>query len=180
MPGGNSVVNGDFESGQAGWNLSGSSPSGVEQQPGTNDRALRLATAFVPNPGVPGAEGSDGGNSTWSQTVEIPGGRPFLALAYRVESQEGDEGQDKFELILVRENHPPVYLLVQQSSSEWQYRFFDLSAYAGQQATLILNVYESSPYRRTSALVDQVVISDVTAGEGIAPSHFLHIPTVMR
>jgi len=178
--GGNSVVNGDFESGQTGWTQSGSSPSGVEQQPGTDDHALRLATAFVPNSGVPGTEGSDGGNSTWSQSFQIPGGRPFLALAYRVESQEGENGQDKFEVILVRENHPPDYLLVQTHGSEWQYRFFDLSAYAGQQATLILNVYESSPYRRTSALVDQVVLSDVTRGESIIPSHFIYAPAILR
>ena len=178
-PGGNSVVNGDFESGADGWTVGGSSPSAVEQQPGTTDRALRLATAFVPNPGVPGAEGSDGGNSTWSQPVQIPAGRPFLALAYRVESGESSDSHDKFEVILAGENRSPDYLVVQSHSSDWQYRFFDLSAYAGQRATLIFNVYETSPQRRTSALIDQVVLSDV-AQEIVIHSYFLYAPGVMR
>ena len=178
-PGGNAVVNGDFESGLAGWSVGGSSPSAVEQQPGTSDHALRLATAFVPNVGVPGEEGSDGGNSTWSQQIQIPAGRPFLALAYRVESQESADGHDKFEIILAAENQPPDYLLAQTQGSDWRYRFFDLAVYAGQNATLILNVYESSPNRRTSALVDQVVLSDVTAAT-FTPSYFLYAPGVMR
>lgn len=178
-PGGNGVVNGDFESGQAGWTIGGSSPSAVEQQPGTSDHALRLATAFVSNPGVPGAEGSDGGNSTWSQQVQVPAGRPFLALAYRVESQESSTDHDKFEVIVAAEGRLPDYPIVQQTSSGWQYRFFDLSAYAGQSVTLILNVYETSPHRRTSALVDQIVLSDV-ARETFTPSYFLYAPAVMR
>ncbi|MCL4835599.1 MAG: hypothetical protein KJZ86_24380 [Caldilineaceae bacterium] len=178
-PGGNSVVNGDFEAGETGWQTGGSSPSALEQQPGTSDRALRLATAFVPNPGVPGAEGSDGGNSTRSQQVEIPPGRPFLALAYQVESQESGPEHDKFEVIVVAEGRSPDYLLVQHTSSFWRYRFFDLSAYAGQRVTLILNVYETSPHRRTSALVDQVVIGDVAA-PNFTPSFYLYVPGVMR
>ena len=178
-PGGNAVVNGDFENGGAGWTSGGSSPSAVEQQPGTSDRALRLATAFVANPGVPGAEGSDGGNSTWIQSVQIPPGRPFLALAYRVESQESSNEHDKFEVIVAAENRSPVYLIVQHTSSDWQYRFFDLSAYAGQSATLILNIYETSPNRRTSALVDQIILSDV-ARETFTPSYFIYAPAVMR
>ncbi len=181
-PGGNAVVNGDFENGQAGWTIGGSSPSAVEQQPGTNDHALRLATAFVANLGVPGAEGSDGGNSTWSQQVQVPAGRPFLALAYRVESQESSADQDKFEVILAAENRSPDYLIVQPAGSPWQYRFFDLSAYAGQTATLILNVYETSPNRRTSALVDGIVLSDVSRTPPVefAPTNFLFLPGVMR
>lgn len=177
--GGNRVVNGDFESGASGWNASGSSPSAVEQQPGTSDHALRLATAFVPNPGVPGAEGSNGGNSTWSQTVDIPTGRPFLALAYHVQSQESSTEHDKFEIIVAAEGRSPAYLLTQHTSSPWQYRFFDLSSFAGQRATLILNVYETSPHRRTSALVDQVVIGDVAA-QPTAPSYFLYVPGVSK
>ena len=180
--GGNAVVNGDFEDGQAGWTVGGSSPSAVEQQPGTSDHALRLATAFVANPGVPGAEGSDGGNSTWSQSVQIPPGHPFLALAYRVESGESGGDHDKFEVIVAAEGRSPDYLIVQHTSSDWQYRFFDLSAYAGQNATLILNVYETSPHRRTSALVDGIALSDVsrTPPVDFAPTNFLFLPGVMR
>ena len=181
-PGGNAVVNGDFENGETGWTIGGSSPSAVEQQPGTSDHALRLATTFIANPGVPGGEGSDGGNSTWSQSMQIPTGHPFLALAYRVESQESSADHDKFEAIVVAENQPPVYLIVQPTSSDWQYRFFDLSAYAGQSATLILNVYETSPNRRTSALVDQIVLSDVsrTLPPDSVLTNFLYLPGVMR
>lgn len=178
-PGGNRVRNGDFESGVEGWTISGSSPSAVEQQPGTSDHALRLATAFAPNPGVPGAEGSDGGNSTWSQGVEIPTEQPYLALAFRVESQEVGDEHDKFEVILAPEDQPPAYLLTRQRSSDWQYRFFDLSAWAGQRATLILNVYETSPHRRTSALVDQVTIASV-AQERAIHTHFLYAPGITR
>ncbi|MFZ1757386.1 MAG: carboxypeptidase-like regulatory domain-containing protein [Caldilineaceae bacterium] len=184
-PGGNAVVNGDFESEGMAWQIGGSSPSAVEQQPGTSDHALRLATNFVPNPGVPGAEGSDGGNSTWSQQVQVPAGRPFLALAYRVEGQESSTDHDKFEVIVAAENRSPEYLLTQHTGSDWRYRFFDLSAFAGQRATLILNVYETSPNRRTSALVDQVVLSDVTYTPAaptvpFVPNHFVFVPSVQK
>ena len=53
------------------------------------------------------------------------------------------------------------YLLVQRQGSGWQYRSFDMGQYAGKEITLILNVYETSPNRRTSALVDLVTLSDV-------------------
>ena len=114
--------------------------------------------------------------------MQIPTGHPFLALAYRVESQESSADHDKFEAIVVAENQPPVYLIVQPTSSDWQYRFFDLSAYAGQSATLILNVYETSPNRRTSALVDQIVLSDVsrTLPPDSVLTNFLYLPGVMR
>ena len=111
--------------------------------------------------------------------MQIPPGRPFLALAYRVESQESGNEHDKFEVIVAAENRSPVYLIVQHTSSDWQYRFFDLSAYAGQSATLILNIYETSPNRRTSALVDQIILSDV-ARETFTPSYFIYAPAVMR
>lgn len=169
-PGHNPVMNGNFESELAGWQIGGSSPVGVEQQPGTSDNALRLAQTFVPNPGVPGAEGSDGGNSTVVQRVRLPQGRPFLAFAYRVESGESGPGHDKFEVIAAADGQPADYLLVQHQASGWQYRSVDLSRYAGQEITLIFNVYETSPHRRTSALLDVVTISDVSVqDEGSNP-----------
>ncbi|RME51291.1 MAG: carboxypeptidase regulatory-like domain-containing protein, partial [Caldilineae bacterium] len=70
----NVVLNGDFEQGGSGWNTGGSSPLAMEQQPGTQDHAAHLATAFTPNPGVPGAEGSNGGNSTLHQRIQVPYG----------------------------------------------------------------------------------------------------------
>ncbi|MCB0116419.1 MAG: hypothetical protein KDD84_20115, partial [Caldilineaceae bacterium] len=95
---GNAIVNGDFEDGLTGWQVSGSAPQAVQQQPETGDHALRLATSFVANPGVPGEDGSEGGNSTISQQITVPGGQPYLALAYRFESQETDPGHDRFEV----------------------------------------------------------------------------------
>ena len=102
----------------------------------------------MPNVGVPGTEGSDGGNSTVSQRVSVPTGRPYLAFAYRVVSDEPSSGNDSFEVIAVQEGQAANYMLVQRYSSNWQYRSFNMSQYAGREITLIFNVYETSPNRR--------------------------------
>ncbi|MCZ0941114.1 MAG: hypothetical protein OXJ55_20925 [Caldilineaceae bacterium] len=162
-PGTNAVTNGDFENAFNSWTKSGSSSSQIEAQPGTSDHALRLASEFVPNDGVPGTEGSDGGNSTVSQRVTVPTGRPYLAIAYKVETTEPDTGTDKFEVIAVEDGQPANYMLVQSQSSGWQYRSFDMAQYAGKEINLIFNVYETSPNRRTTALIDVVTLSDVPA-----------------
>ena len=160
-PSTNAVTNGDFENEFTSWTKSGSSLSQIEGQPNTSDHALRLASTFVPNVGVPGTEGSDGGNSTVSQRVSVPTGRPYLAFAYRVVSDEPSSGNDSFEVIAVQEGQAANYMLVQRYSSNWQYRSFNMSQYAGREITLIFNVYETSPNRRTSALIDLVTLSDV-------------------
>ena len=170
-PKANAVTNGDFENDLSGWTQSGSSSSQTEGQPNTSDHALRLASVFAPNVGVPGTEGSDGGNSTVSQRVRVPAGRPYLAFAYRLESAESDSGSDSFEVIALEDGQPANYLLIQRQSSGWQYRSFDMGQYAGKEITLIFNVYETSPNRRTSALIDLVTLSDVPAqstGSGAA------------
>lgn len=159
----NVVTNGDFESDFSGWTKSGSSSSQIEAQAGASDHALRLASDFVPNEGVDGTEGSDGGNSTVSQQFTVPTGRPYLAFAYKVETAEPDTGTDSFEVIVVEEGQPANYFLVQRVSSGWQYRSLDMGQYAGKVITLIFNVYETSPNRRTSALIDVVTLSDVPA-----------------
>ena len=185
-PSANAVTNGDFENSFTGWTKSGSSLSQIEGQAGTADHALRLASSFVPNVGVPGTEGSDGGNSTVSQRVSVPTGRPFLAFAYRMESDEPTTGADSFEVIAVEDGQPANYMLVQQQSSGWQYRSLNMSQYAGKEITLIFNVYETSPNRRTGVLIDLVTLSHVPAqttgsGGGAAASPRpadLHAPIV--
>ena len=162
-PGTNAVSNGDFENSFTGWTKSGSSSSVIEAQAGASDHALRLASEFVANAGVTGTEGSDGGNSTVSQRVTVPTGRPYLAIAYKVETTEPVTGTDKFEVIAAEDGQAANYMLVQRTGSGWQYRSFDMSQYAGKEINLIFNVYESSPNRRTSALVDVVTLSDVPA-----------------
>ena len=178
VPGENRVQNGAFESGLEGWQVSGSSPLAVEQQPGTGDHALRLATGFVPNPGVPGEEGSEGGNSTVSQKLQVPEGHPYLVFAYQVESQESEPGHDKFEVILAQEGKPANYVLVQETSRPWQYTFLDLGAYAGQEITLLFNVYQSSPQRPTTARLDLVTVAD--AGPPPVFPNSLFLPLVQR
>ena len=162
-PGTNAVTNGDFENAFDSWTKSGSSSSQIEVQAGASDHALRLASSFVANDGVTGTEGSDGGNSTVTQRVTVPTGRPYLALAYKVDTDEPDTGTDKFEVIAVEDGQPANYMLVQRQSSGWQYRSFDMGQYAGKEINLIFNVYESSPNRRTTALIDVVTLSDVPA-----------------
>ena len=162
-PSTNAVTNGDFENDFTSWTKSGSSLSQIEGQPNTSDHALRLASSFVPNAGVAGTEGSDGGNSTVSQQVSVPSGRPYLAFAYRVVSDEPDSDKDSFEVIAVEDGQPANYLLTQRQSSGWLYRSFNMTQYAGKEITLIFNVYETSPNRRTSALIDLVTLSDVPA-----------------
>lgn len=162
-PGTNAVTNGDFEDAFNNWTKSGSSTSEIQGQAGTSDHALRLASAFVANAGVPGTEGSDGGNSTVSQRVTVPTGRPYLAFAYKVESSETVTNTDKFEVIAVEDGQPANYLLVQHQSSGWQYKSINMGQYAGKTINLIFNLYETSPNRRTSALIDLVTLSDVPA-----------------
>ena len=162
-PGTNAVTNGDFENAFNSWTKSGSSSSQIEAQPGASDHALRLASEFVPNDGVPGTEGSDGGNSTVSQRVTVPTGRPYLAIAYKVETAEPETGTDKFEVIAVEDGQAANYMLVQRVGSGWQYRSFNMAQYAGKTINLIFNVYETSPNRRTTALIDVVTLSDVPA-----------------
>jgi hypothetical protein len=172
----NVIQNGDFEAGLTGWQSGGSSPLAVEQQANTGDHALRLGTAFVPNPGVPGEEGSDGGNSTVIQSVTVPTNHPYLAFAYTVASQETEAGHDKFEVIVVRDGHPADYLYIQETGSGWRYRFLDLSAYTGESITLIFNLYQSSPFRPTSVTIDMITVSDT------APpmTEWLYLPSVAR
>ena len=160
-PSTNAITNGDFENDFSGWAKSGSSTSAIEGQTGTSDHALRLASGFVPNDGVPGTEGSDGGNSTVSQRVTVPTGRPYLAFAYSVETDEPTGGGDGFEVIAIEDGQTPSYMLVQRTGSGWQYRSFNMIRYAGKEINLVFNVYETSPNRRTSALIDLVTLSDV-------------------
>jgi hypothetical protein len=156
-PASNAVTNGDFEAGLTGWTFGGSCPVAVEVQPGSGDHALHLATSFVANPGVPGEENSPGGNSTVSQNLHVPAGQPYLALRYRVDSQETSTGHDKFEVIVIK-NNQPSYLQVRETAIPWTTFSVDLSAFAGSDVTLIFNVYQSSPNRLTSAYIDQVMI----------------------
>ncbi len=172
----NAVQNGDFEENLAGWQPSGSSPIAVQQQTNTGDHALRLGTGFVPNPGVPGEDGSEGGNSTVSQQVVIPQRWPYLAFASRFESQESESGHDRFEAILIVEGESPRYLYVQETAADWRYRFFDLSEFGGRQALLIFNVYQSSPLRPSSALLDVVTVSDTAP----AANAWIYLPQVAR
>ncbi|MGB0387825.1 MAG: hypothetical protein ACPGWR_23650 [Ardenticatenaceae bacterium] len=191
LPENNPVVNGNFESDLTAWQPSGSNPLAVEEMADSDDHALRLGTAFVADPNVPGADGpATGGNSTISQTVRIPDGNPVLSLLYKVESEETDGGNgscadranilhDRFEIIIDKEGDPANYILCQDTASQWRYDSFDLSAYAGQQINLIINVYETSPNLRTNALIDQIVIGESpqlpqpepTATPTITPTH---------
>jgi hypothetical protein len=156
----NVLENGDFEAGLTGWQPGGSSPLAVEQQANTGDHALRLGTAFVPNPGIPGEEGSDGGNSTVMQQIDVPVGHPYLAFAYKMDSQEVEAGHDKFEVVILRQGQPADYLYQQETASAWRYRFLDLSNYAGETVMLVLNLYQSSPFRPSSVTIDMVTVSD--------------------
>jgi hypothetical protein len=172
----NVVQNGDFEAGMEAWQSSGSSPLAVEQQANTGDHALRLGTGFVPNPGVPGEEGSDGGNSTVMQQIHVSAGHPYLAFAYKMDSQETEAGHDKFEVIILRQGHPAHYLYQQPTASAWRYRFLDLSNYAGETVTLIFNLYQSSPFRPSSVTLDMITVSDTAS----PMTEWLYLPSVAR
>ncbi len=169
-PANNAVTNGRFEqvdgSGNInGWTRGGSSPLGVEEEAGTRDNVLHLATAFVADPFVPGTEGSNGGNSTISQNLTVPTDTPHLAFRWRVDTAETDGNNtncnsglhDRFEIIIVA-NNQPHYIHCQQTGQEWFNGFINLSPFAGQNVTVIFNLYETSPNRRTSVKLDQVMI----------------------
>lgn len=170
----NPVINGDFEQksfiGVRNWELGGSSTYHIETLPRSQEHVLRLARIFVANSNLPGDDGpGTGGNSTISQQLTVPAGNPSLALLYKVESAETDGGNgtcddssilhDKFEIIIEKNGQQqPIHC--QEVASEWQYAFFDLSAYAGEEITLTFNLYESSPNRRSSALIDLITIGE--------------------
>lgn len=173
-PANNAVTNGWFEQTDGsgtinGWSKGGSSPLAAEEQAGTRDNVLRLATGFVADPFVPGTEGSNGGNSTISQNLTVPAGTPYLAFRWRVDTEETDANNgecnnpnnlhDKFEIIVIADNQPH-YLHCQETAQEWYNGFIDMSVFAGQNVTLIFNLYESSPNRRTSAKIDQVMLGE--------------------
>jgi hypothetical protein len=173
-PANNAVTNGWFEQVDGGgtitgWSKSGSSPLGVEELAGTRDNVLHLATAFVADPFVPGTEGSNGGNSTISQNLTVPTGNPYLAFRWSVDTEETDgtnnscntpeDLHDKFEIIVIA-NNQAHYLHCQESAQGWYNAFTPLSQFAGQNITLIFNMYESSPNRRTSVKIDQVMIGE--------------------
>ena len=172
-PNHNPVINGDFEQesliGVSGWDVSGSSLYQIESVRLSQEHILRLARRFVANPNLPGDDGpGTGGNSTISQRLTVPAGKPTLALIYKVESAETVIGgscedstihHDKFEII-IEKNDELKQIHCQEVGSEWQYGFFDLSAYAGEEITLTFNVYESSPNRRTSVLIDLITIGE--------------------
>jgi hypothetical protein len=166
----NAVENGDFEAGLSGWQIGGGAPVALEQQPGTQDHALRLAAGV----GNSDQEGSEERTSSVSQSLVVPEGQPYLAFAYKVESQEQERAHDRFEVILSVTGKDPETLYVQELSSDWRYRFIDLSSHAKEQATLIFNVYQSSPQRPTSALIDRVILSDTT------PEGKLYLPLIYR
>ncbi len=171
-PNNNPVRNGDFEQpsfvGVTNWDIGGSSTYYIEPQPLSQDHAFRLARIFVPNPSLPGDNGP-GGNSTLSQKLTVPTGNPFLALLYKVESAETDGGNgscddssiihDKFE-ITIEQNTQSEQIHCQEVGSEWQHGFFDLSTYAGKEITLTFSLYESSPNRHTSAIIDLIMIGE--------------------
>ena len=171
-PNNNPVVNGSFENDLSGWEISGSSPLRQEEMPDSQDHALRLASAFVADANVPGADGpGTGGNSTISQRLTVPADNPVLSLAYQVNSTETDGGNgscadrdnilhDRFEIIIAKDGEPANYILCQDTASEWRYDSFDLSDYAGEEIRLILNIYETSANNRSNALIDQVVIGE--------------------
>jgi hypothetical protein len=170
------VTNGNFESGMHAWERGGSSPSAIEQLPDSQDHVLRLASTFVPSPGVPGEGGvmGMGGNSTIAQQVQVPAGASFLTLAYRVESAEQPRFtcappsnppvyHDKFEIILYSRDQFGQFtqrhdILCEPGPTNWRYGHFDLSRFAGQSVLLHINVYETSATNRTSALVDLISI----------------------
>lgn len=188
-PANNAIANGWFEQTDGAgninaWSKSGSSPLGVELLPGTQDNVLHLATGFVPGTGVPGTEGSAGGNSTISQNITIPAGTPYLAFRWRVDTGETDGGNgscsnpnvlhDKFEIIIIA-NNQPHYIHCQETGQEWANGFINVSQFAGQPVTLIFNLYESSPNRRTSAKIDQVMLGEAAA---VPEVHLQYLPQI--
>jgi hypothetical protein len=190
-PTSNAVQNGDFEqeSGTAisGWQKGGSSPAAQEEVQYSRDNILHLATNFVADPFVPGSEGSNGGNSTLSQVLTVSSDSPYLSLAYKVESEETDGGNgscgnpeilhDKFEVIIIN-GVQADYIHCQEGASGWQQGFFDLSQHAGQKVTLIINLYQSSPNRPTSAQIDLVMIGK---SPSLAPlDNHIFLPVVTR
>ncbi|HEX8681554.1 MAG TPA: hypothetical protein VF707_04520 [Ardenticatenaceae bacterium] len=158
------VRNGGFDTNLDGWTVGGNGAAGAEDRPNYG-RALRLGTEFVAQPGVEGEDGSSGGNTTVSQVVTLPRGNPSLTFAYKIDTAETAPRatSDRLEVIVYYTEGGQTkarYLYNEQRAVPWIYYFHNLSEWAGQQVTIVFNLYQSSPNRPTSAWIDEVMIGE--------------------
>ncbi|HYN90146.1 MAG TPA: hypothetical protein VER55_16545, partial [Ardenticatenaceae bacterium] len=106
---------------------------------------------------------------------------------YNVDSQETEPGHDRFEIIIVRNNGDAWYAHNQGDDeppgSYLGFRHIDLKPYAGEEVQLILNLYQSSAQRPTSAAIDLVMIGEAEGGPSPTPRPLplrLVIPLIRR
>jgi hypothetical protein len=133
-----------------------------------------------------------GGNSAISQQLTVPAGKPSitatasrLALLYKVESAETDGGNgscddstilhDKFEMI-IEKNGDLEQIHCQEVASDWQYAFFDLSAYAAEEITLSFNHSLARIFGKVRCCMAHFLVE--WAILGVQKPHFIKWPVI--
>jgi hypothetical protein len=149
------VANGGFEAGLGGWQATGTgiyAPTVVTSPTahgGTH--SLRLGSITDPN--------NVASNSGVSQAVVVPGINPVLTLWYQPHCV--DQGYDYVQVQLKKNPGGQVLGTLLNSCtnwSSWTKATFNLSAWAGQSVTLVLNV-SSDTSIQTDALFDDISIT---------------------
>ena len=165
------IVNGAFEAAEAlaAWRVSGSTPASATgpETAFSGRAAVVLGAGFVGQPELGG-----GGNSTLSQILRLPPGRPTLSGLYRIEGRPscdaaGCRRLDRLEIIVVDDElveRPATYLtrerpLAEDTASLWQAFDYDLSAWAGRRVEIILNLFQPDAVEPSQAWLDNLSIS---------------------
>jgi len=120
-------------------------------------------------------------NSTLGQVMRVPAvAHPMLSFAYRIETDQ--ELPDDWLEVLVftganwtTRHELSIHELWQPT--DWAYRSFDLSAYAGQDVLIIFNLYQSSTDHPTRAWLDEVVLGPA---DRFIPATRLYLPFLQK
>jgi uncharacterized membrane protein len=146
-PGSNAVANGGFELGLSGWTLSGTAPT-LSSTAHTGSSSVQVGT---PTP--------FGGDSTLTQTVNVPAGSSQLTVWYQPHCTDGIAwDQIQVELRTTGGSTLATPLNVCSNSGVWTQLTYNTTPYAGQTIVLRLNVHTDGDPNTTYALFDDVAL----------------------
>jgi hypothetical protein len=176
----NAVTNGGFEDGElAGW-LTGGATAPIRSNFG-----LTGVDSEKPKAALLGfrTDGAAPGDSTLSQAITVPEETPALGFWYRVVRTAGTDNMapNLFQVLLTPEGsgRPHELYVDRLSTSEaWQYRWVDVSAFAGQGMKLTFKLTQPSADLRTVVYVDNVALGASAPREDAKRE--VYLPLLMR
>jgi len=159
------IYNGSFEAGLLGWQGSGSTAPQLSNDCLTGEKCVVLGKDFTADPGLP--DNPYGGNSTVYQELIVDPGvvDPELHFAYKLETEETEQGSDWFETLVIAlesdSTATATYLISPRElyqPCDWTQASFSLAPWKGKRVRVVFNVYQSSAEKPTLAWVDDVSI----------------------